>query len=334
MSNSKKIIFLCSVDWANVSTIVAHNMNEYSKKYDVTVVCYQAHQFRYSFPHEMNWKQSSLSDQNNVVQKIKDCDLIVYCHEPPGRTQNDVVSYIPDLKNIIKDKKKITYHASTWFNNKFEDPIYEYQLFVPEIYHLGIQGKGKLIIPSCPLSIPENIYEIIENKKKEKKIRIYHACSKPGNSKGTATIIQQVQKILKKYEHVEFINIPFRNRRHSEILKTKLKTDIYIDQYNNHIGGFGVSSLESLNHGCIVLCSINKVPKDINSICGFTRDIPIIDISGEVSNIFLQLDRLCNSSKDDLADMMYDNIKWIKDNLTAEPYLKYYEEKILDPLFL
>ena len=45
----------------------------------------------------------------------------------------------------------------------------------------------------------------------------------------------------------------------SEIIELKKRTDIYIDQYNNEIGGFGTSSIEALNYGCITLCTINKL---------------------------------------------------------------------------
>lgn len=324
--NKRRVLFLSDIDWANVSTILSNSISKNSLKYKSDCVCFKAHPFNYTIQHQFDLcSMADLKPIDNIIDKT---DIIIFCQEFQYERFR---RFFPGFDDRIKGKKRLIYHAYYAIDNNKESD-YIFQLMVPELHHLGTE-KARVVIPSCPLEPPKDIGNIIESRRKNDKIVISHCCSRGGENgikyKGSLIILEQVNKILKKYPHVVYKYLPFENRMHQDILNTKNETDIYIDQYNNDIGGFGVSSLESLNHGCIVLCSINKLTPEFKRIVDFDN-FPIYDISGDQSNIYTQLDKLCQMSKDEIAGLEYKTVDWVNKNLSDVPYRKYFEENILD----
>lgn len=333
----KSVVFFTNIDWANVSTIHSKMINDYSEKYKSSIICYKPHTFKYTLKHDydVSIDPKNIKKKQKIISILENADIIIEGYEGADFI-GKIKKFIPNFHDIINDKKKIIYHASYQINNVTENNDYLLQLFVPEIYHHGIKNKSKVVIPSCPLESLPNILDVINTRKNNPKIVISHFPSRNGQNgrcrKGSDIINAQIKRITDKYSHVEYKNTPFANRPHSEIIKSKLNTDIYIDQYNNEIGGFGVSSLESLTSGCIVLCSINKLPeKEFRKMVNFDN-FPIYDISGEADNIYKVLDNLCQLSKDELAQIALKNIDWINNNLSGKKYLNYFEQNILDEI--
>ena len=328
----KYILFIADTDWANVSTRLSVELNKYSTKYKSDVICIRPHPFKYELQHQINLSENKFS-RDYIIDLIKKAELVIYCHE----LQDKKLFFIPSFLKLIEKKKKVIYHASYQFDNDTDNIKYLYQLFVPEIYHLGLETKRMMIIPGCPIQIANNIEKIITNRLLRQEIVISHACSRGGQAglkrKGSDIIIRQMEKLQKTHKHVVFNYLPYQLREHGEIMRTKVETDIYIDQFNNEIGGFGVSSIESLGYGCIVLSSMNKIHADFREHFNKDGDFPIINISGKEDNMFEELDRLCSLPKDKLVEIMVNNIDWVRKNLTSRKYLDYYENVILNKIF-
>jgi len=324
----KQLLFISDMDWANVTTLLSIGINKYSSQYQSNVICIREHPFKYNPLHQMNLKDNSCK-QYNIKNLITDADLIIYCEEVQHA---QLCKLIPQFNDMLKNKKQIVYHASYMFNNALNDSKYLLQLFVPEIYYLGLPNKRHMVIPACPVIIPDNIDDIINNKCKNGKILISHASSRDDNGKlkGSNIIVKQIKLLQNKHNHIEFINYPYKKLSNAEILRTKLDTDIYIDQYNPEVGGFGVSSIESIIYGCIVLSSTNKIDPIFNQLFNSDGNFPIININNE-AQIFEELDKLCSLSRDELMQMMHRNIEWMRKNLT-DKYIQYYETFILNPI--
>lgn len=328
-TRKRRVVFLSVTDWVNVSTIISRSINNNSQKYISDCITIEPHMFKYEPSHQIDLKFTK--QMNAVVDIIKKADIIINCEEK--QTYSKFCRYIPNFLTLIHGKKQLIYHADVNAVNNRRDNFYNLQLLVPELFHLGIENKRKMVIPGCPIQPPVNIGDIIEKRKNNGKIVITHCCSRAGvvgmKLKGSGTIKTQVDMILAKYPNVIYQDLPFGSRPHHEIIKTKYDTDIYIDQYNNNVGGFGVSSLESLNYGCIVLCSINKLTPEFKRIIDFDN-FPIYDISGEPIKIYETLDRLCQLTKDEIAELAYKTVDWVNKNISEKPYIKYFEENILD----
>jgi len=100
----------------------------------------------------------------------------------------------------------------------------------------------------------------VRNKISDGKIRIGHSPTKR-STKGTDIIVAILEKICKKFPHVEIIvieNLPYR-----EALREKSKLDIFIDQLGEL--GYGISGLEAMAMGIPVA---TEIMPDFDSFLG------------------------------------------------------------------
>ena len=79
-------------------------------------------------------------------------------------------------------------------------------------------------------------------------------CHTPSSriTKGTESILQASESI-----HV------IENVTHRECLEQRASHNVFVGQMNPAVGGFGVSALEGLAQGCVVLCDIRHVREEV-----------------------------------------------------------------------
>ena len=86
---------------------------------------------------------------------------------------------------------------------------------------------------------------------------------------------------------------------------------IHIDQFNTVVGNFGITSIEALINGNIVLSTYNNVNLDEISVNYSQLDLsnkdmvncPIIDTSEGLDHFAHQLEDLCKKTDDDLREL-------------------------------
>ena len=85
-----------------------------------------------------------------------------------------------------------------------------------------------------------------------------------------------INKILDSHNlHDKYEFLEVSGKSNENIMDYKKKSHIYICQYNLDVGGFGVSAMEALATGNIVLSSMNNIERKV-----LHSDFPIINISG------------------------------------------------------
>lgn len=313
----KYITFLSITDWANVLT----NINlclKTSSKYKSICICYDKHRFKYDNNHEYNLKdlckrgENHWKEYNYILEHIKKSEFIIMGYQDPNMLKKFFNKYL-NLYNLIIKKKIINYHASKKY---FLIDKTKINFIVPEFNNYN--KKLYIIIPGMPIVLDNNIHEILNKRFQNNKIVITHVNSRNdgGKLKGSLIINKIMNEICVYNKNIQYNYISFNSKTFSEIMEIKKKTDIYIDQYNNDIGGFGTSSIEAMKYGCIILCTINKLNESIFEIIE-KKNFPILNISGSVNNFKNILINICSYDKRKILDISKKNIDWINQNLSS-----------------
>lgn len=334
----KYITFFTQWDWANVLT--DHNLciNKVSQKYKSICICRTKHFFDYTVKHQYNLDELCCAGKDNreeynyMLDHITKSDLIIIgCEWEENdkwiKNDNWIEKRYPDIFKIMIKKKKILFHChETYFLNDKNNKI---NFVVPEFNDSN--KKLNFIIPGTPVDICENIDDILNRRYNNEKLVITHINSRPdrGKRKGSLIINKIMQEICKHNKNILYNFIDFQTKSFGEIMEIKKNTDIYIDQYNNDIGGFGTSSTEALKYGCIVLCTINKLNPSIYEVIQ-KDNFPIIDISGSIDNFKNILINVCSYDKKTIFNISNKNIDWVKKNLSSDKICSTLEKYIDD----
>lgn len=331
-NNKKLIIFICNRDWANVRTHMSCLINRYSNKYQSVTICLSKHVFDYELKHDYDLLSNPKEIAPIVTTLIHKADIVYWAEE----SQRCIFEkYVPNFwKNILPKKKVIGHSGSEYrkFYKKYNHQdldIFDYQILNTDLYRLSPLNKKIPLIQCC--DIEPVSYDDLYNRYNEPNIIICHAPSKR-HKKGSDAIDEVINRILFKYEHVKYVQLN-KNMQHDEILKLKKHAHIYIDQYNLKVGGFGVSSLESLAYGSIVLCSINNLNKNIWT----TLDIsppPIIDIGVNIDDFYDIVDSLISQTKETLLNQSMQSINWYNKYIYGDKYVQLIERTIFNKLIM
>lgn len=325
----KYITFLAKVDWANVLTLQNLCLQMNSSKYKSMCVCSLKHHFNYNIKHEYNLCSSSLPHPPILDHIIKSNIIIIACEEPPPNQLGWIKNNYPQIFNIIKKKKIIYFFCSDKYLYLYKNLQERNAFIVPEFKNYN----NPIIIPGTPVEIPNTIYEILDERYKNNKIVVTHINSrrKDMRTKGSLWINKIMGDIVKNNKNIKYNFIDFQEKSFEEIMEIKKNTDIYIDQYNMPVGGFGTSSIEALTYGCIILCTIGNLNENLFKIID-KENFPIIDITGDTCNLKKIISNICSLKKEDIMDISKKNIEWVRENLSVkktcsilENYLDYYE---------
>lgn len=328
----KIVVFVTVLDFANVATRLANGIRKVSEKYETHTISLRPHAFNYDEKHEIDLFTSNSNDHANTIRLLCDASAIVFFDEETIVGEHWSLAQLKDVWDVIKSKMEDKQHTAGFychsvFDNAAIDDKFALQLVVPELFEKGLPQKRRNIIPGCPMIIRTDIDDIIYARETRSSVIVMHSTSHTSNLKGSAEITAAMIRITKIFPDVVFQNVPFSNLANHEIEAMRLEADIIIDQWNNDIGGFGTTTIESLQCGCIVLCSMN-LSEDFNK---HFEGFPVGNIYGKEEEIFNAVENLCTKTKTELCSMMKSNIKWCQNNLT-DTYVNYIEKHVLNPL--
>lgn len=253
-----------------------------------------------------NYNRSGKIKISNFYDKNLINNLILFCKKK--NIKHIIIEELfyrftkEEIETILKIINNLNYigcsiywfHNGTKYRNNYKKINYILSklkikkiIYGADLYRLSNFNNKIIILPTYYYKYDKNmLYEKFNNDK----IIILHC---PSKNKGSDIIEAIVNSVIEKYENVEFKIV--NKVKHDEIMKNKELSHIYIDQFcdgNNgrtNVGGFGVSSIEALSTGNIVLSLNNNIPYKY-----FENGFPIIDLKCEehfvkILNNLLQL---------------------------------------------
>ena len=127
------------------------------------------------------------------------------------------------------------------------------------------------------------------------------------------------------------------NVSNTTILDWKKKTIIHIDQFNTKVGNFGVTSIEGLINGNIVLSSYNNVNLDeisekysmINKSKSDMVDCSIINISKSQEYFAHKFEEICKKTDEELFELSMKSYDYYVQFMSPQVVTKYFEKCIL-----
>ena len=281
------ILFIANYDYANIfsewclafekylldNNIKNINLKYYCLKQEVKI------KYEYNFPKCSINTEIYISNLPNYIIKNNFTSIFF---EGEVYKYYDIITNISKLSNI-KRNFNIFHTGSRYrrlspvFNKLDNHPSITKIIYGSDLYRLApnINVNKKCVI--LPIKYIETLYtknDLINKYNNNNKLLILH-CPSNRVSKGSDTIKEIVDRVLLNnniqnyFEYKEISNVS-----NEEIMSIKKNSHIYIDQFNINVGGFGVSSMEALAVGNIVLSSMNNIPENV-----LHKNFPIINIS-------------------------------------------------------
>jgi hypothetical protein len=284
--NCIRVTFYSNVDYANVLTEWSYALSKYTHVLSKSI-CEKRHPFSYEIQHNHDFATASQSElRSKIIPWVVASDYIII-GELPGISKKNLLGHIPQKYRKLMGKTKFcSFYYGTAYRkrfkryNRFAKKTYSKRIYAPDLFRLSPKTKQKdyCFFPINNLLYEKNekrIRELIDKKLSQPKLIILH-CPSRAATKGTPHISSVVSSVLSnsKYSSRFVFVKPKRRMSHSKVMALMEKATIYIDQHNIAIGGFGVSSIESLSSGCLTFSTVNKLtPNTISS------SVPITDIS-------------------------------------------------------
>jgi len=381
----EQITFLDYKDYANVMTEWAYAINKYSTLYRATIICKKKHQNNYSLKHHFDIESiESASDKQQRIQKLIQLlissnyivlgDFTVRATNQHWNARNIFQSvmrvwfnYKLDLDKV-KHVKFIMFHPGSDYRAKYKQfnvkrGFYK-TLYAPDLYRLSLKTPDDGVIwPICSIAstYPEELLiRHIKRRFESDKLIIFHCPSNP-DLKGTNSVSHITKSVISRFPKFDYIEVT--NQPHNIIMRYRLSSTIHIDQFFPKIGTFGVSSIESLLMGNIVLSSDNNIIPDTHqNAMDFTPTFkapvfktellrnrnkspnttttteldptdqrPPVISTGINERLFKKaLENICRKSNSELMEMCLSNLTWARTWLTPQ-YTVNRWEKILNP---
>lgn len=204
-------------------------------------------------------------------------------------------------------------------HKKFNYKYYSDVLVAPDLLYLAekLNIKNKIHAfypPPYGLEISDNI---LMHKINKDKIIILHA---PSSQKQKMS--ESIKKIVNTIDNSRFNYVELHGVSNEDVIEMKKKSLIYIDQLcsckvsKNCGGSFGVSSIEALACGNIVLTCLHNYPKEYldkkyDALNIYDTGYSDIDFKNALENV-LKMDN------DTLLDIAKQNYTWYKNNMTRK----------------
>ena len=325
-------------EWANA-------INKYSINYYAIIVCGRSHGNNYTLKHHYDIKDMSSSQIRGLYSQICDAEYVVF-GDMLGRDISHPWSgkkyYISVMQNFFNEiasaesllnKKFILFHPGSDYRTNFRIQNrargFHKILYAPDLYRLSKTRNGidTVIWPistSGPKRSMGEMIRIIKNRFRKGQPLIILHCPSNKAMKGTETIREIVGRLIKSYPRFSYVEMT--KQPHEKIMKYKITATIYIDQFIPNIGGFGVSSVESLMVGNIVLSSVNNITNGcISEASPETKELPIIPTGTDHRSFIKSLTNLLAKSDKELLDISIKNYEWSIKNLSGHYVTKRFE---------
>ena len=292
-----KISFLADIDYANVLTEYAHLLNE-SPDIECKSICLKKHIFGYDLQHDYDILSYNSTQIKEVIDYIKDSDYIIFGEENShlGTTywMLDQFKTLTGLDIIELDSKILVWHAgsnyrnnASYYNSHPQKHKLHKSLYGIDLFRLSNKEEN-----DAPIHIYQNFnfnydkfisdFEIKLNKRPW---TILHIPSNV-NTKGTQQITESIEAL--DLDPNEFEYKVLQNLTHPQVIEEKKKSIFYIDQFNSNIGGYGVSTLESVITGNLTFSTINNISDSILYLTG-KNEIPLVSLGATQQELYHDL---------------------------------------------
>ena len=339
----KKITFVAFEDNANVFTNWSSFINEHSNKYQSKSLCLKKHPYNYSLQHDYDILNSSEEELEKARDWLSNSDYIVYSEEDQGcyfqystATQLKIslgIDPIFDTKG-----KKVAFYSGTAYRKKSQmfkqtdkasfdrilSPLHLYRLTNkdPKTGCIFMCEKSKMTSSSIKESIVERFSRpewIISHTPTNRQI------------KGSDFLLKIMEKIQSSSKNpIKYIEKSGLTPQES--LDLKKESCFYIDTLSiglgiSATGAHGISSLEALSYGNIVLSSTyNMEQRAINkaSLPFFDTEVeyPIRNLGQTVDSACEQIEAVMNLDKNKLIEMALASYSWYENTSTPEKFVE------------
>jgi hypothetical protein len=354
----RKILFVTYQDFANVSTDIAHAINDCDLGWEARVYSCVPHPFQYSKKHHFDFDVSDDDTKSSMEEWIRDgVEIIIWAEEswpnayysyycPGGLFANTM--FFGHRERLLANSRSLIFHAGESFRhnselyNSLDLKSFDAQMCSPDLCRLTHERNG---IPCFgkPFSVDmKRAVDLWENERDHGDEIVI--CHSPTNYyvKGTGTINSAMEKIVAELPHVVYRQIggPYgtpQNLPYEEICSQRDRCHIYIDQHSK-IGGIGMSSLEAMASGMISLCSMQMIPTSVWASCGIDPDAcPVIrlpcptgDLGVDAEALYDVAYNLCNRPIDELWELGMASARWVHSQMRPDRFVNRFLDMIAD----
>jgi hypothetical protein len=340
----KRITFIAYLDCANVLTEWSRAVNRFSSEYESLSICGHVHRFMYELKHDYDLRDVRTEETKRFLRDwILGSEQIICGFERVKRGVY-ILGLISDflgvdLKRLRRKIKLHVFHAGSLYRsapkhfNKDVHRIFQKKIYAPDLYRLSQKNTDDYLFwPFYTGNLFETIDQLLIPKLHREKLLILH-CPSNMDLKGSHKVKQIVESVLSELPENLFEFMATEPPiDHENIIALKRKSIIYIDQFTpKKISTFGMSSIEALSYGNIILSSRSNIGEEFFEHNDLDVDnFPVCDLQTERQFYDILLN-LCLKTRDELWEMSRNNIKWYRDKLGPQRFCRLFEHKILLP---
>ena len=337
-----KISFIADVDFANVLTEYSYCLNKHSDNIESKSICFRKHTFNYSIQHDYDLGVSNNEQITSAKKFVEDSDIIVFAEEqlPQGLDGLTSGTYYGTLErfsrllsvDLINSNKKICiWHAGSMYRQQFSfynqhpqrNKIHKH-LYGIDLYRLSNKEPNDLPIHAYQY-IDFKYEEYITNFKSKLKSKPWTILHIPSNvnTKGTNQINEIINKL--NLDPTKFKYKTITNITHPQVMEEKKKSIFYIDQfYPSKMGGYAVSSLESLFTSNLTFSTINNISDSMYKLTG-KYECPVVSLGITKEEFQTSIETyIINSDESKLIEYMEGIGKWLETYYSPKSIVNYF----------
>jgi len=273
------------------------------------------------------------------TQFIRESDIIVFAEESwEGKVPHSTYTTLDQLSSILGfdifscDAKFCVWHPGSCYrdvhnfynNHPLRHKIHKH-FYGIDLYRLSNKEPNDIPIHAYQY-VDFNYNKFISDfkfKLNKKPWTILHVPSNV-NTKGTKQINQSIEDLNldpNKFQYKALTNIP-----HPQVIEEKKKSIFYIDQFHPQgIGGYGVSTLESLFNSNVTFSTINNIAESMLELTG-KDGCPVISLgttTGELGTILKAL--VQNATEEQLIGHMEATGQWLEKYYSTESVINFFK---------
>ena len=265
----KKVVFLAYTDYANTMTHWSKCLNDNSEKITSKIFAVRPHPYDYEIKHDGDLLGVSEDRWREMKFDIYDADVIVVANEGGPAAPNGLIERFDaprGTKTIIRNPGTFYRDRYLRFNKESYRDKFHKILYTQDLWRLSPKASKDIPMRSMFLFDFDKDDFISSFKKKiEAKKRILGHNPSSQKKKGTDSIQKAIRSASFDRDKIK-VSIQKEKLSHKDAIKKKSECLFYIDQFEPSIGGYGVSAVEALSLGCVVLSSTNNALYEDNII--------------------------------------------------------------------